>query len=89
MTQLRHLVSDRSLLKVRFILVELEPAPSRALAIEMGGFAESVDVHPRGGCFEGLSRQDPERNEDGAFGRRSAAGRWHGWPSRGTAAEAK
>jgi tetratricopeptide (TPR) repeat protein len=43
-TELRHLVGDRSLSKVRFIVVELAPAPSRALATEMGGFAESVDL---------------------------------------------
>ena len=44
-TQLRQLMSDRSLLlKVRFILLELDPAPGLALATELADLAERVDI---------------------------------------------
>jgi len=44
-TQLQQLMSDDSLLlKVRFIVVELDPAPGLAPAIELAGLAERVDI---------------------------------------------
>lgn len=42
---LTQLLTNRSLRSVRFIVVEVAPAPSRALIAPMGGFAECVDVH--------------------------------------------
>ena len=45
LTQVRELVGDRSLLSnVRFILVEPAPAPALALAVELAGLGERVDI---------------------------------------------
>jgi tetratricopeptide (TPR) repeat protein len=44
LADLRRLFQDRSLAKVRFIVVETEPAPARALAAELGGLGEAVDI---------------------------------------------
>jgi hypothetical protein len=44
LTDLRRLLQDRSLAKVRFIVVETEPAPARALAAELAGLGDSVDI---------------------------------------------
>jgi hypothetical protein len=49
LAQIRQLVGDRSLLsKVRFILVEPDPAPSSALAVELAGLGERVDIRVDG-----------------------------------------
>lgn len=41
---LRRLISDPRLKKVRYILLESEPAPGLALSTELGGLSERVDI---------------------------------------------
>jgi tetratricopeptide (TPR) repeat protein len=56
LTDLRRLLMDRSLEKVRFIVVETEPAPAEAFATELAGLCERVDIRIDPGAMRSYLR---------------------------------